>query len=577
MNGGQVIFKFTGDTNELQQKTNSIGDIIKGTVAGLGISKIIDKGISVINDSLDGAISRFDTLNNFPRVMKNLGIDSTDASRSIQKMSDKLAGLPTTLDEGAMAVQRFTSANGDINKSTDYFLALNNAILAGGASTQIQSSALEQLSQAYAKGKPDMMEWRSLLSAMPAQVNQVAQSFNMTSDELGEALRDGSISMNEFMDRIVVLNTEGVNGFASFEEQARNSTDGIGTAITVAKTQVVKGVTDMIDGLNKGLEDADLPGISEIIAGIGKETKKILDKVAENLPTVIKFLKDMKPLIVAIGLGFVAWKVGKTIQTLVTGFQAMKVQLALMKMEMGTTTVAGGLLKMAMAGVNAVMAANPIALVIAAIVALVAGFIYLWNTSEDFRNFWIGLWNGIKKVAEDWWNGFKLMIDSIGKGVKKLIDDVVAWFKSIPQKISDLKDKMLNIGSNLIKGLWNGINDKTQWVLDKIKGFGNSIIKAVKKVFGIHSPSKEFAWVGQMNAEGLIVGMEDMEKEVQQIFDGMFDLSPNLQGNSSLMFNNTPNITVINNMEQDPLGQMINSVKTFSGGAKNDYNYGQGV
>ena len=91
-------------------------------------------------------------------------------------MSDKLSGLPTTLDQGASAVQRFTSANGDVEKSTDLFLALNNAILAGGASTEIQATALEQMSQAYAKGKPDMMEWRSLMTAMPAQLKQVADA-----------------------------------------------------------------------------------------------------------------------------------------------------------------------------------------------------------------------------------------------------------------------------------------------------------------------------------------------------------------------------------------------------------------
>ena len=90
-----------------------------------------------------------------------------------------------------MAVQRFTSANGDIEKSTDLFLAVNNAILAGGASSEIQASALEQLSQAYAKGKPDMMEWRTLMTAMPAQLKQVANAMGyLSSADLGEAVRE---------------------------------------------------------------------------------------------------------------------------------------------------------------------------------------------------------------------------------------------------------------------------------------------------------------------------------------------------------------------------------------------------
>ena len=166
--------EFENGLDKIKSTSQNAGNSIKNIVAGLGITKLIGVAMNQINSSLDGAISRLDTLNNFPKVMSNLGIGAEDADKSIKKLSDKLAGLPTTLDEGAMAVQRFTSANGDIEKSTDLFLALNNAILAGGASSEIQSSALEQLSQSYAKGKPDMMEWRTAMTAMPAQLKQVA-------------------------------------------------------------------------------------------------------------------------------------------------------------------------------------------------------------------------------------------------------------------------------------------------------------------------------------------------------------------------------------------------------------------
>jgi hypothetical protein len=78
---------------------------------------------------------------------------------------------------------------------------------------------------------------------------------------------------------------------------------------------------------------------------------------------------------------------------------------------------------------------NPIGLVIAAVIALVAGFIYLWNTSEGFRNFWIGLWEGIQNVvgaAVDWivsaWNGmtefFSNAWDGLVDGSKQAVDSV---------------------------------------------------------------------------------------------------------------------------------------------------------
>lgn len=279
---GTLTYKTNIDQSGIQKGMQKTGSIIKGVIAGLGIAKAVSKAMNVIRDSTDGAIDRLDTLNNFPKVMSNLGISADKSSKSIKKMSDKLTGLPTTLDQGAMAVQRFTSANGDVEKSTDIFLALNNAILAGGASTEIQASALEQLSQAYSKGKPDMMEWRTAMTAMPAQLKQVAKAMGYVSaDKLGEALRKGEVSMDEFMDKVVELNEKGVDGLANFEEQARNSVSGIKTSLTVAKTQVVKGVADIIKALDVKLDKLGLGSLSEIIKNIGVNAKKSLDFVAE--------------------------------------------------------------------------------------------------------------------------------------------------------------------------------------------------------------------------------------------------------------------------------------------------------
>ena len=272
----------TQGLDQVSAKTIAFGNLLADAFKKVG---------SVIEGSLDGAISRYDTLNNFPKVMKNLGIESEKSQKSINRMSKELSGLPTTLDQGASAVQRFTSANGDIEKSTDIFLALNNAILAGGASTEIQASALEQMAQAYSKGKMDMMEWRTLQMAMPAQLNQVATAMGLTTDELGEMLRQGNgtkETMDEFLDTIIKLNNEGIGDLPSLSEQARNGISGIGTAITVAKTQVVKGVTDIIDSINKILEDTELESISNIIKILGEDSKKVLDKVAEKLPDLMK-------------------------------------------------------------------------------------------------------------------------------------------------------------------------------------------------------------------------------------------------------------------------------------------------
>ncbi|BDQ46762.1 tape measure protein [Enterococcus faecalis] len=264
--------KILGAFNPLTSKLNQM--------LGIGLAvKAVDKATSMITNSIDGSISRLDTLNNFEKVMSNMNISADQADIAKSKLVKGLNGLPTTLDDAVASVQRFTANNKDVQKSADIFLALNNAILAGGMSREIQSSALEQISQSYSKGKPDMIEWRSLLTAMPAQVDQIGKSFGLTSDQLGEALRNGNISMDQFMDRIVEMNKNGAEGFKSFEEQARNSVGGVRTGMSIMNSAITRGVTSIIDTFDKMAKDKGLGGIAGIFGKIGASFEKNLKKI----------------------------------------------------------------------------------------------------------------------------------------------------------------------------------------------------------------------------------------------------------------------------------------------------------
>ncbi|EIY7151471.1 tape measure protein [Enterococcus faecalis] len=264
--------KILGAFNPLTSKLNQM--------LGIGLAvKAVDKATNMITNSIDGSISRLDTLNNFEKVMSNMNISADQADLAKSKLVKGLNGLPTTLDDAVASVQRFTANNKDVQKSADIFLALNNAILAGGMSRDIQSSALEQISQSYSKGKPDMIEWRSLLTAMPAQVDQIGKSFGLTSDQLGEALRNGNISMDQFMDRIVEMNKNGAEGFKSFEEQARNSVGGVRTGMSIMNSAITRGVTSIIDTFDKMAKDKGLGGIAGIFGKIGASFEKNLKKI----------------------------------------------------------------------------------------------------------------------------------------------------------------------------------------------------------------------------------------------------------------------------------------------------------
>lgn len=280
--GGNVIFRFTGDTSQLNNSINSLSKSVGGAFEKVG--KTI-AGISAgMVAGLSSAINRFDTLNNYPKVLSNLGIGGEEAKESINELSKAIDGLPTSLNDAALGVQRLVAKNKDVKKSTKYFTALNDAIVAGGTPAQLQASAIEQLTQAYTKGKPDMMEWRTLMMAMSGQLDQVAQAMNMVStNELYDALKTGRISMDDFMDTLVELDEKGVGAYQSFSEQARNSTDSIGTAIVNVKNRVQKGFASMLESINKASKDTSLGSISDNINKLSKALQYLLDWFGQAL------------------------------------------------------------------------------------------------------------------------------------------------------------------------------------------------------------------------------------------------------------------------------------------------------
>ena len=387
---------FKKGIDDIEKKTQSGGTSVKNIIAGLGITKLISTAFATINENLDGAIKRLDTMNNFPKVMSNLGIGAKESQKAIDKLAEGLKGIPTALDDGALAVQRFTSKNGDVEKSVDLFLAVNDAILAGGANTQIQSSALEQLSQAYAKGKMDMMEWRTIQMAMPAQLKQIATAMGLTTDELGEMMRQGDNTqetMDKFIDTIMEMDTKGVAGFKSLKEQARNATGGIQTSITNMKTAITRGIATMINEFDKVLKKKGFGGISDIITEIGKKAEGLFKEFSKALPTIIdiimtlfNILDKLKPIIIAVVAAFISYKTAVAVAT-----TAMEI-------------------------FNAVMNANPIMLVITALSALIGLFITLANET-----------------------------DNTDKELKEMQEEMEAYSKSM-EDIADRREKFLSKG-----------------------------------------------------------------------------------------------------------------------------------
>ena len=187
--------------------------------------------------------------------------------------------------------------------------------------------------------------------------------------------------------------------------------------------------------------------------------------------------------------------------------------------------------------------------------------------SDVGKNIMQGLINGIASLA----NKVKEKASSIVSGIKDAFNGI--------------KDKMHNIGYNVSQGIGNGITAGTQWVKNKVSSLVGNVTSFIKKAFKIGSPSKLMAQeVGQWIPKGIAVGitansdavnksMDDIQKQISM----SMGMSPQVANSTAL--NYSPNISINNqiSMKQDPLGQMVSNIKTFSGGAKNDYNYGASV
>lgn len=104
---------------------------------------------------------------------------------------------------------------------------------------------------------------------------------------------------------------------------------------------------------------------------------------------------------------------------------------------------------------------------------------------------------------------FGALVRAIPPTAVELVQALPQLGAAILKYLLTLPGKVLSIGGDLIKGIWQGMHDKESWLRNKIKGWVGDVTKFLKKLFGINSPSKVTAYMGEMLDEGLAVGIED--------------------------------------------------------------------
>lgn len=264
-----------------------------GAIMGI-VSSVTSRALDAISGSIASAVNRVDTIANFPKIMQSVGYSADEARTTIERLSSGIDGLPTSLDAIVGSVQKIAPVSGSLATATDVALAFNNALLAGGKSQEVMNSAFEQYSQMLSTGRVDMQSWKILAQAMPGQLNQIAKALlgaNANQADLYKAMQSGAITFDQFNNAIVSLNNEGLPGYASFAEQARISTESIGTAWTNVQNRINKAVAKIIDHIGQANIAGAINNFSSSFSGIADTVITYLDPV---ISTVGSFMDQLQ-------------------------------------------------------------------------------------------------------------------------------------------------------------------------------------------------------------------------------------------------------------------------------------------
>lgn len=414
-----------------------------------------------------------------------------DAIGSFMGLADETREYRTEMGKLETA---FTTAGFTTEAATDTYKDLY-AVLGDEGQTVEAANMLAKLCDT----EEELAEWTNIAtgvygtfgSSLPIEglaeaANETAKTGALTGS-LADALNWAGVSEDDFQASLdgctteqerQALITETLNGLYSeaadtYKENNKNIMDAnkansdytdtmaaMGEKIEPVMVTVKEGFNSLLQEALKLVEGVDLEAFSaKVKEGFKVLTDEVIPKVKEGFGWII----DHKDIIIA-GLSAV-----------VAGFMAFKVVSFIQSIPTMLTT-----LKTAVMGVNAALAANPIGIVVTAIAALVAAFIYLWNNCEGFRNFWINLWENIKEI-------FNIAVEGV---VKFFTETLPETFNKAIEWISGFADSAIQFISELPAKIWtwlqNAANNVVQWAADmvaKAKEMGSNFLNSVVQFF----------------------------------------------------------------------------------------------
>lgn len=312
-----------GKTQGFGKSTDTATGSVKNLALSMGLVKVASAAFSVMQSSMDSAIKRFDTLAQFPKVLQALGVSAEDSERAMTNLGDGIDGLPTTLNDISASAQRMYTSFNDIDKATDTALALNNALLGSGASADQARRGSDQYTKALQTGRIQMDTWNTLQETMDIGLIKIAEGFGYAGktakDDLYNALQDGTVTMDEFNDKLIEVGT----GTGIMADLARENSLGIGTSITNLRNSAARGLADMIAGFDELTEAVTGKNIAQnldslkfvvnsafkLMSGSIKAATPFLIAFVDGIKAAIPIVQTLMPLIIGLATAYAAYTI----------------------------------------------------------------------------------------------------------------------------------------------------------------------------------------------------------------------------------------------------------------------------
>ncbi len=444
----------TKNVEGLENSSGKAGLTIGKLIGAVGVTAALSKGFNMVKDSVSRAFGRIDTMEQFERVMTTLTGSSEKAGQVLDEVSEKVTGTAYGLDVGAKAVQGFVTSNMEVDKATQTFGAWADAVAFYGDGTNATlGSVTDALAKATAKGKIQMDTMNRLAEAGIPAMQIYADATGKSVEDVADAMSKGKIRADEFHKVMNDAMMNGTKNFKSIDGAAKEAGASWTGSFDNMKAAVTRGTIAIIQNIDDMLQDNGLPQMRDMVADFGKKFETGLKKAADAIPVLVDKAKEVyqtiepwipliKNIILVVGSFVGAFAVMNTVRNIILGVRT------------------------AVLAMNAAFLANPIGLIVAAIVAAAALIYIYWDPISEF---FVKLWDKIKNVwasVADW---FSDAWQSTVYWFKGLWDGLVSFLKEWGIVILGLLTGPVGLAAALIYKYWDPIKEFFANLWDAIK------------------------------------------------------------------------------------------------------------